>query len=131
LVFPLDASSLLRDCQCTPPEVRSSTASAPTECQRAGGEGPRLAAVRDAKAVAQVAREGGEGSDATAAVIAAAAGPVPRGDGIVEGCVGEAAHWGPLLQHPVVHPRGGAGRGQLPPSPTPTSVVERRLILRR
>ena len=90
-----------------------------------------LAAVRDAEAVAQVARERREGGDATAAVIAAAAAPVRRGDSVIEGRVGEAAHWGPLLQHPVVHPRGGAGRGQLPPSPTPTSVVERRLILRR
>ena len=81
--------------------------------------------MRDAEAVAQVARERREGGDATAA----AAAPVPRGDGVVEGRVGKAAHWGPLLQHPVVHPRGGAGRGQLPPSPTPTSAVEHRLIL--
>ena len=48
--------------------------------------------MRDAEAVAQVARECREGGDATAAVIAAAATLVPRGDGVVEGRVGKAAH---------------------------------------
>nr|CAB3447219.1 unnamed protein product [Digitaria exilis] len=90
------------------------------EGQSGCGEGPGLAIVRDAEAVARLAGERGEGRHAT--VVVAASRTLPRGEEergrvevgrVVDGRVGGVVHGAALLEHPVVdaHDAGGAAVG--------------------